>query len=135
MRIINHQTDFVEWLYEQPAAVRGILLWLIPALVGYFVPMTLVAMTGRWQTSITDPYGILLGIGILLVETALGVAFRRPWIVAGSLCVVSLIYFGQLIARTETWSSWMDWWMSIVVPPVTLLLNTLVFERLRNKGV
>ena len=126
-RIENRQKPLLEWIRSLPPPQRTPLIWIGSALLAYYIPISLVALTGRWVNSLTDLLGTAVACAILLFQTAAGRLTRRPWLVTIVCGLLALIYFGQLVAKSERLEDWPSWWMNIVVPPVVFVLNTALF--------
>ena len=132
-KIENRQSSLWEWIRGLSRWQRTGFVWIGSALLAYYLPIALVALTGHWVGSLTDLLGLLLACIILLFQTAVGRITRQPWIVTIVCALLALIYFSQLVAKSERLEDWSSWWMTVVVPPVAFILNTALFLKFERE--
>ena len=120
------------WLRELPPAVRLTIGLISCGIVGYYVLIVIIAATGRWITSLTDPVGLAIATVILVVQNMIGRKLKR--VVLFGL-IAALVFDGiSLYVELSTHRHWSFYyrWNDFFLPTVACTLSAWLFQKYEN---
>ena len=98
-------------------------------LIGLYAPLLLIALTGRWSTSLTNLYLVAVALGILIPQNLLGIKLKRIMAVGVVFAVVltgSDVLITVLYSHIWTWSLY---YPDVILPAGACLLNAFLLLR------
>ena len=133
----NKQISFVQVnlstaLRQLPEKGRFALGALTCALISYYTPLLIIAITGRWVNSLTDVLGLSLGTTVLCLQTVIGNKIKRVMLLGALLAVsfaVVIVY--MILSSSRSWSL-INYWPDIFLPVTACLLNSILFLRYKR---
>jgi len=102
------------------------------AVIGYYVPAILIALTGVWVNDLTMVIPLLLSVTVLIVQNLIGNHFNKILLTGIVLGVALDGYYLDFMLRTAVNPTWHDWWMVYFAPPASCILNAWLFLKFKK---
>ena len=121
--IFLHQMSVAIWLRSMSPRSRFIIGIFAAAILGYYVPSLLIAMTGRWVNALTDLFVLGAATIFLVLQNMIGNRLKRIMLVGFffALLLDGLTVFATLMSGRQ-WT-FKDHWTDEFLPTVACLLN------------
>jgi hypothetical protein len=130
--VLLDQQSAAIWLRKMSPRSRFTIGLLTSAILGYYVPILLIAMTGRWVNALTDLVGLGVAATILILQNLIGNRLKRIMSVGVSFAffLSGLMFFLTLLSGRR----WVfkDHWPDEFLPIVACLINAWLLARYKN---
>ncbi len=127
----DNRGEMLEVLRElDPRLSFGIGL-LFCAIIAYYVPLVLIALTGVWVNNLTMLLPLLIAVTVLVVQNLIGNKLSKLMPVAIAFAVVIDCAEAYLIARTSHSFDWRVCWMLFFLPTAACILNAWLLLRFK----
>jgi len=128
---MNNHTDVSVsgFILKWPVGLRVAFGLLLASIIGWYVPLVAVTLTGTWVRNITKwPDAVAAALFLLLMNLA-GYRLRRPWVPA--IIFFTLIEGYEIIhtLRLVSGFRFSDSWQFFFIPLAGIPLSTWVFIR------
>ncbi len=101
------------------------------AVVAYYIPLVLIALTGIWVNNLTMMVQLAVCTAFLIVLNLVGNRLNRVFLTNLVFVMIIDCYEVYDLARTSDWSAWHNWWMLFFFPTAACLLNAWLFLRFK----
>lgn len=120
----NNRSGMFETLLEMNPRLRFVVGLLACAVIAYYIPSFLIALTGVWVNNLTMTLPLLVGVIILVVQSLMGNKLNKPFLVAAFFALVIDGYETYFLIHTaSSWAAFRVNWMVFFLPTAALLLN------------
>lgn len=130
--ISERQRSMAESLRRLNPLSRFSLGLIICAILAYYIPMVLVALTGAWVNNLLMWNELAVGVAMLLAQNLIGNKVGRPMLVAIIFAVLIDCYYVQFFARISMPAAWKGAWKLFFVPTVGFPLNAYLLIRYKQ---
>jgi hypothetical protein len=126
--IIVQQSKASEWLSELHPTAAFLIGLICSSFLAYYIPMVLVALTGRWINNLTMWLQTAIFMTAFMILNAItSKVGKRDWIVPVLAGTALTLYELSLVARGSRLEDWPTWWMMVALPLPMCLLNYWLF--------
>jgi len=129
------QVGLTEYVKNLPKYVQITLSLLCCALAAYYVPLLIVVFTGHWASTLTASKGLAVAMTILMIQNLLGNAIKHILRTGCVFAAIVFCFFASAIAIRTSWKESVNLWYVMFFPVAVIMLNTLMFLKLRRKFV
>ena len=101
------------------------------ALVAYYIPSILIALTGVWVNNLTMMDALLISMVVLIVQNLIGNRIKKILLVGIVFAVLFNLYAVVVMVHKTANPTFHDWWMMFFYPTVTYPLNAWLLLRFK----
>ncbi len=129
--IQDDRTGIAEALRSLDPRLRFAIGLLSCAVVAYYIPSIIIALTGVWVNNLTMINLLLISVAVLVLQNLVGNKVKRIFLVAVIFMIVFNAYATVLMLHMAANPTFHDWWMMFFFPTATCLLNAGMFLRFK----
>jgi len=129
--IQDDRTGIAEVLQKLDPRLGFAIGLLSCAVVAYYIPLIIVALTGTWVNNLTMMDQLAVGVVILAGSNLIGNRVKRILLVGIVFAVLFNIYTVVLMLHMAAHPTVHDWWMAFFFPTAACLLNAWFFLRFK----
>ena len=127
----SQTSEMFEKLRELDPRLRFVAGLIFCAVVAYYIPLVLIALTGIWVNNLTMMMQLVICTALLIVLNLVGNRLDKVFLTNIVLAVIVDCYEAFDLTRTSNWSAWHNCWMLFFFPTIACLLNAWLFLRFK----